>query len=569
MDSPKKNTRSRNTDAPTTEELKSRFQARSLPLEKDFHDLIDVAECGRRAVGKNPGQTPNPDSGLMLDDSQQLVVKADVARGLAVSGSGVGVNTSAGNGLTVAGNQLKVALGGTPGLELTGTGLQVKADVARGLAVSGSGVGVNTSAGNGLTVAGNQLKVALGGTPGLELTGTGLQVKADVARGLAVSGSGVGVNTSAGNGLTVAGNQLKVALGGTPGLELTGTGLQVKADVARGLAVSGSGVGVNTSAGNGLTVAGNQLKVALGGTPGLELTGTGLQVKADVARGLSVSGSGVGVNTSAGNGLTVANSQLKVALGGTPGLELTGTGLQVKADVARGLAVSGSGVGVNIDTTLRFNNNQIGVPDNYVTKAGNSTIKNGSLSFETDNTGVHFYGGSKIIKASGSSMRWYKPSNNAMPQICDYDGSNPSNIATEKFAQMQAHIDSGYMTANGDVIAFEIHYWEWGWPIDVDFIFSLDYGNEGILVSGRACAYMGQGNLFEGMGISIDTSNSRGFIPRVVMLQNISTKALAIGLTISNNATVLRWRTRCNGGTHVSKAITSFSGYEIIQECKL
>ncbi|RAY96053.1 hypothetical protein DP187_23945 [Enterobacter cloacae] len=362
MDNPKKNTRSRNTDAPTTEELKSRFQARGLPLETDFHDLIDVAECGRRAVGKNPGQTPNPDSGLMLDGTQQLVVKADVARGLAVSGSGVGVNTSAGNGLTVAGNQLKVALGGTPGLELTGTGLQVK------------------------------------------------------------------------------------------------------------------------------------------------------------------------------------------------------------ADVAGGLAVSGSGVGVNIDTTLRLNNNQIGVPDNYVTKTGNSTIKNGSLSFETDNTGVHFYGGSKIVKSSDSNMRWYKPSNNSMPQICDYNGSNPSNIATEKFAQTQAHIGAGFRDkTNGDIVAFEVSVWDPYWPVDIDFVFISDYLNSpGCVVSGRASTYLGESDTFKSPGIKIHIGNtSGGYASRIVLLQNISNKNLAIGLTVNGSGNV-RWRARLNGGVFINKAINSFEGYSTI-----
>ncbi|AOP98027.1 hypothetical protein BFV67_22915 (plasmid) [Enterobacter roggenkampii] len=46
MDSPKKNIRSRNRKAPTTEELKFRFQTRSLKLERDFQDLIEVEECG-------------------------------------------------------------------------------------------------------------------------------------------------------------------------------------------------------------------------------------------------------------------------------------------------------------------------------------------------------------------------------------------------------------------------------------------------------------------------------------------------------------------------------------------
>ncbi|RAY96052.1 hypothetical protein DP187_23940 [Enterobacter cloacae] len=371
MNSAKNNTHSRNTDAPTTEELKSRFQARGLPLETDFHDLIDVAECGRRAVGKNPGQTPNPDSGLMLDGTQQLVVKADVARGLAVSGSGVGVNTSAGNGLTVAGNQLKVALGGTPGLELTGTGLQVK------------------------------------------------------------------------------------------------------------------------------------------------------------------------------------------------------------ADVARGLAVSGSGVGVNIDTTLRLNNNQIGVPDNYVTKTGNSTIKNGSLSFETDNTGVHFYGGSKIVKSSDSNMRWYKPSNNSMPQICDYNGSNPSNIATEQYVVNKINSWGGYAKHKGDLVAFEVSEVDPFVPIDIDFVIGVEVENSDKpgLVSGRVSSFMGGGNIWRCPGILIDINKSNGNVTKIFLLQNYNNNNLAVAFStpgkVEDSWRHVRWKVRVNGGNYYHVGWGGLGGFKILEEISL
>ncbi|RAY95867.1 hypothetical protein DP187_24260 [Enterobacter cloacae] len=213
MKSLNKRTNSLGIEQLTTDELKSRFKARCVPLETDFHALIDVAEYGRRAVGLNPEQVLNINSGLMLDSSQQLLVKPNTAKGITVDGSGIGVNTSAGNGLTVDNSQLKVALNSAPGLELTGTGLKVRPNTAKGIAVDGSGVGVIANAGKGITV----------------------------------DGSGIGVNTSAGNGLTVDNSQLKVALNSAPGLELTGTGLKVRPNTAQGITVDGSGVGVDSN----------------------------------------------------------------------------------------------------------------------------------------------------------------------------------------------------------------------------------------------------------------------------------------------------------------------------------
>ncbi|MNJ18646.1 hypothetical protein D3C77_129520 [compost metagenome] len=422
----------------TTDELKARFQARTVPLEADFSDLIDVAECGRRAVGQNPAQTPNPNSGLMLDSGKQLVVKPDavkgievtgsgvgivanVAKGIAVDGNGVGVNTAVANGLTMDSNQLKVALpASNPGLELTTNGLQVKPNLANGMEVTNSGVGINTTVAKGLTMDSNQLKVALpASNPGLELTTNGLQVKPNLAKGMEVTNSGVGINTTVANGLTTAGNQLKVALPtSNPGLELTTNGLQVKPDAAKGMEVTNSGVGV----------VANTAK-------GVEVTSSGVGVVANAAKGIEATSSGVGVNTTIANGLTVVSNQLKVALHATPGLELTTTGLQVKSNLAKGIEVTNGGVGVNVDSTLRFANNQLGIPDNYVTKTGDSTITSGNLTFASDDKGVYFYGGSKIIKRWGANMLWYKGSNNALPQICNNDGSNASNIATESFIQ--------------------------------------------------------------------------------------------------------------------------------------
>lgn len=87
----------------TTDDLKARFKAQTVPLEADFHDLIEVAECGRRALGQNPAQTPNPRSGMVLEDGQ-LLVKPNVAKGIEVTPNGVGVVANAAKGIEVTAN---------------------------------------------------------------------------------------------------------------------------------------------------------------------------------------------------------------------------------------------------------------------------------------------------------------------------------------------------------------------------------------------------------------------------------------------------------------------------------
>lgn len=84
----------------TTSELKGRFAAGSVPLDTDFAALIDMAECGRRAVGKSADQTSNAvGQGLQIAaDSDaankgKLSVKAD--KYIKVSDSGVTVDVNA------------------------------------------------------------------------------------------------------------------------------------------------------------------------------------------------------------------------------------------------------------------------------------------------------------------------------------------------------------------------------------------------------------------------------------------------------------------------------------------
>lgn len=87
-----------------TADLKNQFAAGSIPLDTDFSELIDIAECGRRAVGQSADQSDNSvGSGLALATDGASVGKLSVLpkanAGITVDSSGVGVK--AGSGVTV------------------------------------------------------------------------------------------------------------------------------------------------------------------------------------------------------------------------------------------------------------------------------------------------------------------------------------------------------------------------------------------------------------------------------------------------------------------------------------
>ncbi|RUL78802.1 phage tail protein [Dyella choica] len=79
---------------PPTNALKEAFSAQKIPLQTDFSNLIDVADCGRKAVGLSPGQS-GPGAGLQLDDATGLLSIND-GFGLQVAGNKLEVNRGAG-----------------------------------------------------------------------------------------------------------------------------------------------------------------------------------------------------------------------------------------------------------------------------------------------------------------------------------------------------------------------------------------------------------------------------------------------------------------------------------------
>lgn len=62
---------------PPTVVLKEKFSAQKIPLQTDFAELIDVADCGRKAAGLNPAQTGGTGEGLQLDAEERLAVRPE------------------------------------------------------------------------------------------------------------------------------------------------------------------------------------------------------------------------------------------------------------------------------------------------------------------------------------------------------------------------------------------------------------------------------------------------------------------------------------------------------------
>jgi hypothetical protein len=281
----------------------------------------------------------------------------------------------------------------------------------------------------------------------------------------------------------------------------------------------------------------------------LDSTTGQLKVQPEQDKGISVAAKGVGV--------VVAQNK---------GIQLDAAGIAVKPNAARGVMVDASGVGVNYDTTLQIvNANQLRVTQNYVTKSGDSTISGGSLTFASDDKGISFFGGSRIIKKYGSNMLWYKGTNNAPPQICDNNGGNASNIATENYVNNYVNGYGSSANMNGDVLAFEIGSIGDYWPVDIDFIFSKSWSNAAAMISGRASAIKSSG-VWQVAGIKkdFDLQNNTGAdgLTAVKLFRNNANGNLAIGAVTgnSNNAN-LRWRVRINGGILINIGINSFSGY--------
>lgn len=96
------------TIGPKNADIKAKFAAGSIPLDTDFANLIDMADCGRKAIGQSPDQSDNSVGvGLQLaSDTGKLGVLAQADGGLVAASTGVSVK--AGSGITVDANGVSV-----------------------------------------------------------------------------------------------------------------------------------------------------------------------------------------------------------------------------------------------------------------------------------------------------------------------------------------------------------------------------------------------------------------------------------------------------------------------------
>lgn len=128
---------------PETEALKTLFEGYSIPLETSYAALIDVADCGRRATGQSPDFPANNATGLVLDDNRQLCVRADVAKGVEITASGVGAVL----GEAIVSDDI---------------GIGVLANTSQGIQVGSSGVGVIANTAAGIDVDNEGIRLAEG-----------------------------------------------------------------------------------------------------------------------------------------------------------------------------------------------------------------------------------------------------------------------------------------------------------------------------------------------------------------------------------------------------------------------
>jgi hypothetical protein len=172
---------------PSTSELKARFAPGSIPLTTDFSDLIDIAECGRRAIGQSADQTTNGvGAGLALSSNAATIGTLSVAQsnGITVSSSGVSVKPF--NGITADSNGVSVKT--YNGVSVDSNGVSVKP--YNGIFVDSSGVSVKPH--NGVSVDSNGVSVKP--YNGVSVDSNGVSIKAGY--GITVGSSGVSVDVS-------------------------------------------------------------------------------------------------------------------------------------------------------------------------------------------------------------------------------------------------------------------------------------------------------------------------------------------------------------------------------------
>ncbi|EQB98820.1 hypothetical protein [Photorhabdus temperata] len=394
---------------PSADELKNRFKEGSIPLQTDYSDLIDIADIGRRAVGKAPDQTDNPNSALELDNSSGLKVKINPTGGLKADKEGLsvklkdkslltdadGLAVNTGKGLWI--NNDKLAVNNYDGIEIVDKGVKVKA--SNGINVDSNGVSIKLTDSDqtltGLSLTSSGLKVddglgivltkdhgvSVGAGNGIQVNTDNIAIKAKSNSGISVDKDGIAVKCWESGGIRVTdstGIYLKLEGGntsgssGTSGLSLSSAGVKVKA--GDGINVDANGVSIKLSNSDntltGLYLTSNGLKVddglgivltkdhgvSVGEGNGIQVNKDNVAVKAKNNSGISVDTDGVAVKCWNQGGIHVTDSDgiyLKLVgdtgnhgSSGTSGLSLSTDGVKVKA--GHGITVNADGVSVDV-----------------------------------------------------------------------------------------------------------------------------------------------------------------------------------------------------------------------------
>ncbi|MBS9431065.1 tail fiber protein [Photorhabdus hainanensis] len=224
------------SNGPSADDLKRRFKEGSIPLQTDYADLINIADMGRRAVGKAPGQMDNPNSALKLDNDGALAVKLNDNGGLKTDKDGLSVKIK-NKSLSVDNNGLAVNTG--RGLRINNDKLEV--DNHHGIEIVNEGVKVK--AGEGIKVDDKGVSLKMGKPINNAYSPLILEPKNDV------------LSVNMGNGLIDRDNGISICHGN--GIDVGYNYVAVKA--SNGITVDGSGVSVK--AGNGITVNSNGVSI--------------------------------------------------------------------------------------------------------------------------------------------------------------------------------------------------------------------------------------------------------------------------------------------------------------------
>ncbi|MBS9442834.1 tail fiber protein [Photorhabdus heterorhabditis] len=225
------------SNGPSADDLKRRFKEGSIPLQTDYADLINIADIGRRAVSKAPGQTDNPNSALKLNNDGALAVKLNDNGGLKADENGLSVKIK--NKSLLADNS-GLAVNAGRGLRINNEKLEV--DNHHGIEIVNEGVKVK--AGEGIKVDSNGVCLKMGKPISNIFSPLILEPKNDVlsvkmGNGLVNRDNGISVNP--GNGIDVDYNYVSVTA--SNGITVDNNGVSVKA--GNGITVNSSGVSID------------------------------------------------------------------------------------------------------------------------------------------------------------------------------------------------------------------------------------------------------------------------------------------------------------------------------------